>query len=63
MTTETSENDMQKALTLWVEASPNNTGPRNNLIRCELPGRVCYGWNLKPNDPSEKDFSWILSKP
>jgi hypothetical protein len=62
MTTETNANDMQKALALWVEASPNNT-KSNTLIRCNLPGRVCFGWSLKPNDPSEKDFSWVLEKP
>ena len=62
MTTETNANDMQKALALWVEASANNT-QGNTLIRSELPGRVCYGWNLKPNDPSERDFFWTYSKP
>jgi hypothetical protein len=62
MTNETNANEMQKALALWIEASANNT-KGNTLIRSELPGRVCYGWNLKPNDPSEKDFSWIFDKP
>ena len=48
---------MHKALALWVGASANNT-KGNALIRSELPGRVCYRWNLKPKDPSETDFSW-----
>ncbi len=48
---------MHKALALWIEASANNT-KGNTLIRSELPGRVCYRWNLKPNDSSEMDFSW-----
>jgi hypothetical protein len=53
----TDTNEMHKALALWIEASANNT-KGNTLIRSELPGRVCYGWNLKPNDSSEMDFSW-----
>jgi hypothetical protein len=53
----TDTHEMHKALALWLEASANNT-KGNTLIRSELPGRVCYRWNLRPNDSSEMDFSW-----
>jgi hypothetical protein len=48
---------MHEKLEQWKNNSPNNT-PNNTLIRSEGLGCVCFGWNLKPNDPKEKDFCW-----
>jgi hypothetical protein len=48
---------MHEALEQWKKQSVNNT-PNNTLIRCEIGKVIFYGWNLKPNDISEKDFRW-----
>ena len=49
---------IQEALREWMDASPNKT-PRNNLIESRAGKCTFYRWNLKPNDPNEKDFVWI----
>ena len=49
---------IQEALREWMDASPNKT-PRNTLIESRAGKRTFYRWNLKPNDPNEKDFIWI----
>jgi hypothetical protein len=48
---------IQQALREWIDASPNKTAA-NTLIECRAGTRTFYGWNLKPNDPHEKDFVW-----
>jgi hypothetical protein len=49
---------IQEALKEWMDASANKT-PQNTLIENRVGNRTFYGWNLKPNDPHEKDFVWI----
>ena len=49
---------IQEALREWVDASPNKT-PRNTLIGGKFDNITYHRWNLKPNDPHEKDFVWI----
>lgn len=48
---------IQEALREWINGSPNYT-KANTLIECRVGTRTYYRWNLKPNDPHEKDFVW-----